>query len=77
MRLEPLLKARAEELPPGRVRFGHELAGLEQDGEGVRATVRDNASGRRYAVRCQYLVGADGGDGWPAWPPSGARASSW
>jgi 2,4-dichlorophenol 6-monooxygenase len=51
----------AEELSPGRIRFGHELVGLEQDGRGVRATVRDNASGRRYAVRCQYLLGADGG----------------
>ena len=61
IRLEPLLKARAEELSPGRIRFGHELTGLEQDGEGVRATVRDNASGRSYVVRCQYLLGADGG----------------
>ena len=61
IRLEPLLKARAEELSPGRVRFGHELIGLEQDAEGVRATVRDNASGRQYGVRCRYLIGADGG----------------
>ena len=61
IRLEPLLKARAEELSPGRIRFGHELTGLEQDGEGVRATVRDHASGRQYVVRCQYLLGADGG----------------
>ncbi|MGO9193296.1 MAG: FAD-dependent monooxygenase [Streptosporangiaceae bacterium] len=61
IRLEPLLKARAEELSPGRIRFGHELTGLEQDGEGVRATIRDNASGHQYVVRCQYLIGADGG----------------
>jgi FAD binding domain len=60
---EPLLKARAEELSPGRIRFGHELTGLEQDAEGVRATVRDHASGRQYAVRCQYLLGADGAGG--------------
>jgi 2,4-dichlorophenol 6-monooxygenase len=32
IRLEPLLKARAEELSPGQIRFGHELTGLEQDG---------------------------------------------
>ena len=61
IRLEPLLKARAEELSPGRIRFGHELTGLELDDDGVRATVRDNGSGRRYVVRCQYLIGADGG----------------
>ena len=61
IRLEPLLKAGAEELSPGRIRFGHELTGLEQDGEGVRALIRDNASGRQYVVRCRYLLGADGG----------------
>src|SRR5215469_1687186 len=61
IRLEPLLKARAEELSPGRIRFGHELAGLEQDDDGVRATVRDHASGRDYVVGCDYLLGADGG----------------
>ena len=61
IRLEPLLKERAEELSPGRVRFGHELIGLEQDGDGVRALIRENASGREYTVRCDYLLGADGG----------------
>ncbi len=61
IRLEPLLKARAEELSPGRIRFGHELTGLEQDGDGVRAAIRDHATGRQYTVRCQYLLGADGG----------------
>jgi len=61
IRLEPLLKQRAEELTPGAVRFGHELIGLEQDDDGVRATIRDNASARTYVVASQYLVGADGG----------------
>lgn len=61
IRLEPLLKARAEELSPDRVRFGHELVDLEQDDQGVRATVRDSASGERYVVRSEYLIGADGG----------------
>ena len=27
----------------------------------MRAAVRDSASGRHYAVRCRYLLGADGG----------------
>ena len=61
IRLEPLLKAQAEELSPGRIRFHHELVGLEQDSESVRATVHDHASGRDYVVRCDYLLGADGG----------------
>ena len=61
IRLEPLLKQRAEELSPGAIRFGHELIGLEQDDAGVRATIRDSAAGREYAVGCRYLIGADGG----------------
>ena len=61
IRLEPLLKARAEELSPGRIRFNHELVALEHDTHAVRATVRANASGREYVVRSRYLIGADGG----------------
>jgi 2,4-dichlorophenol 6-monooxygenase len=61
IRLEPLMKARAEELSPGRIRFGHELHDLQQDDDGVMASIRDCASGREYVVRCRYLIGADGG----------------
>jgi 2,4-dichlorophenol 6-monooxygenase len=61
IRLEPILKARAEELSPGTIRFGHELVDLDQDDEGVTALVRERDSGREYRVRCDYLIGADGG----------------
>ena len=61
IRLEPLLKARADELSPGRIRFGHELLDLDQDDDGVVARIRDVASDRVYVVRCAYLLGADGG----------------
>ena len=61
IRLEPLMKARAEELSPGTIRFGHELLDLEQDDEGVTALVRERDSGREYSVRSRYLIGADGG----------------
>ena len=61
IRLEPLLKDRAEELSPGRIRFNHELTQLEQDSDGVRALIRDNGSGQEYVVGCEYLLGADGG----------------
>jgi 2,4-dichlorophenol 6-monooxygenase len=61
IRLEPILKAGAEKLTPDRVRFNHELLELEQDTEGVTALVRDNRNGEEYSVRCQYLLGADGG----------------
>jgi 2,4-dichlorophenol 6-monooxygenase len=61
IRLEPILKAGAERLSPGRIRFNHELLELEQDDDGVTALVCDNGSGETYSVRSEYLVGADGG----------------
>ncbi len=61
IRLEPLMKARADELSPGRIRFNHELIALEQDDDGALATVRDKGSGREYTIGCEYLIGADGG----------------
>jgi 2,4-dichlorophenol 6-monooxygenase len=61
IRLEPLMKRRAEELSPGCIRFNHELTALEQDDDGVLATIRDNGSGEEYLVRSEYLIGADGG----------------
>ena len=41
IRLEPVLKARADELSPGRIRFNHELIHLDQDDDGVRALIRE------------------------------------
>lgn len=61
IRLEPLMKAHAETLAPGRIRFGHELTALEQDDEGVTATVRDVEAETEYTVHSRYLIGADGG----------------
>ena len=39
LRLEPLLRDHAERRNPGGVLFGHELEDLEQDDEGVTATI--------------------------------------
>ncbi len=61
IRLEPILRARAEELSPGRVRFGHELIELSQDETGASAVVRERDGGREYTVRARYVIGADGG----------------
>ena len=61
IRLEPLMKARAEELSPGRIRFGHELIDLRQDDDGVISSIRDGETGREYRVRSRYVLGADGG----------------
>ena len=61
IRLEPLLRARAEQLGPGRVRFSHELLSLTQDADGVTAMIRDNANHTEYEVRADYVLGCDGG----------------
>jgi 2,4-dichlorophenol 6-monooxygenase len=61
IRLEPILRARAEKLATDRVRFHHELVALAQDDAGVTATVRDHGNGGDYTVRARYLLACDGG----------------
>lgn len=61
IRLEPLLKAHAESLSPGRVRFNHEVVEIEQDEGGVTATVRDKTDDSTYTVRARYVLACDGG----------------
>ncbi|MBL6279285.1 FAD-dependent monooxygenase [Micromonospora fiedleri] len=58
-RLEPLIRARAEELGAD-VRFGTELTTFEQEDDGVRAQVVHRVTGRVAEVRAHYLVAADG-----------------
>jgi 2,4-dichlorophenol 6-monooxygenase len=59
--LEPIMKARAEELNPGAIRFHHELVKLEQDSDGVTAWIKNHDYGFEYTVRARYLLGCDGG----------------
>jgi 2,4-dichlorophenol 6-monooxygenase len=61
IRLEPILKARADAMAPGRVRFNTELVDLEQDAEGVTALVRDKTADREFTVRARYVLACDGG----------------
>lgn len=58
-RVEELLEERL--LSHGmRVRYGHELMGLVQDGTGVTATVR-GPNGDERTLRAAYLTACDGG----------------
>lgn len=61
IRLEPILKAGAEAAAPGGVRFNCELTAIEQDADGVTATVRDKTAGTDFVVRARYLLACDGG----------------
>jgi 2-polyprenyl-6-methoxyphenol hydroxylase-like FAD-dependent oxidoreductase len=56
--LEPVLRAHAESLAPGQLRFGTELAEFRQDADHVGATLRD--SGDETTICARYLIAADG-----------------
>ncbi|MFB9837138.1 FAD-dependent monooxygenase [Actinoallomurus acaciae] len=57
-RTEAILRARLAELGE-KVRFGASLTGLDQDADGVTATIA--AGGEEETLRVAYLVGCDGG----------------
>ena len=58
--LEPILIGRAAERG-AKIRFDTEFLSLEQDDEGVTATVLDRVRGETQTIRARYLIGADGG----------------
>lgn len=58
--LEPILSRRAERAS-ALVEDGSELVGIDQDDDGVTATVRDTDTGAERRLHSNYLVGADGG----------------
>jgi 2,4-dichlorophenol 6-monooxygenase len=60
VRLEPLLKQRADELK-GDIRFGHEVTGYQQDADSVTATILVRETRETYSIRAKYLLGCDGG----------------
>jgi 2-polyprenyl-6-methoxyphenol hydroxylase-like FAD-dependent oxidoreductase len=57
--LEPVLLDHYRTLG-GDARFSTELVSFSQDATGVRAVVRELASGSKQVIRSEYLVGADG-----------------
>lgn len=60
IRLEPLLRDRAQTLAPGRVRFHHEVIEIDADVDRVIARVRDHDSGRDYEIEADYVLACDG-----------------
>ena len=59
--IEPVLKAAAEANPGASVRFGWTFDDFEQDEAAVTATLRNTEDDATETVRCDYLVGCDGG----------------
>ena len=60
-KIEPVLRAALEQEPRADVRFSTALIGLEEDAEGVTATLRNEKTGAVETVRCAYLAACDGG----------------
>jgi 2-polyprenyl-6-methoxyphenol hydroxylase-like FAD-dependent oxidoreductase len=57
--LEPILRARAEELG-AKLQWNQELVSFESGDEGISAVVRNRGDGSKRTVRARYLVAADG-----------------
>jgi putative polyketide hydroxylase len=57
--LEPLIRARAEELGAA-MRYATELTGFEQDADGVTGFIRNVSTGATDTVRAKYMIAADG-----------------
>jgi 2-polyprenyl-6-methoxyphenol hydroxylase-like FAD-dependent oxidoreductase len=57
--LEPLIRARAEELGAA-MRYATELTGFEQDADGVTGLIRNVSTGETDTVRAKYMIAADG-----------------
>jgi 2-polyprenyl-6-methoxyphenol hydroxylase-like FAD-dependent oxidoreductase len=58
---DPILRRFAERSPQATLRYRCELLSFIQTPEGVRATVRDDATGKIETIEAGYLVGTDGG----------------
>jgi putative polyketide hydroxylase len=59
--LEPVLRRFAEAQPQAELRFNTEMTAVEQDEDGVTATLTDRVTGAEMQIRAKYLIGADGG----------------
>jgi len=58
---DPILKQWATEFPSVRLHHHTELVGFVDEGDRVRATVRDNLTGETRELTADYMVGTDGG----------------
>jgi 2-polyprenyl-6-methoxyphenol hydroxylase-like FAD-dependent oxidoreductase len=58
--LEPILVEHARTYPNADIRFGTEVAGLEQSNGYLAATIVNRATGEQLTVETQYVIAADG-----------------
>ena len=58
---DPVLTRFARQTSRVEIRYRTEIKSFAQDADGVTATLVDLASGEEHSVRCDYLIGCDGG----------------
>jgi len=61
LRLEPLLRRRAQASPLATILFGHELTAISQTDSGIRATAVGLDDGTTLQITADFAVAADGG----------------
>jgi len=59
--MEPILIGNATQRG-SIIRYNTRYLSMEQDADGVTATVQDRVTGEEYTIRAKYLIGADGGN---------------
>jgi 2,4-dichlorophenol 6-monooxygenase len=59
--MEPILISNATQRG-SIIRYNTRYLSMEQDDNGVTATVQDRLTGETYTIRAKYLIGADGGN---------------
>lgn len=59
--LEPLMKAKADELAPNDIHFYRNFLSFEQVEDGIIALIEDRATEQSYEVKARYLLACDGG----------------
>lgn len=62
--VEPELFTHAQTLDEIDLRFGWELIGFDQQGDGVVSTIRHSETGETETVRTRWLAGCDGAQGY-------------
>ncbi|MFJ8025512.1 FAD-dependent monooxygenase [Streptomyces sp. NPDC096311] len=61
LRLEPVLRRRAESSDRAKILFDHELTAFDQTSDGAHATVLDRQRDQNIEVEARYVIAADGG----------------
>ncbi|KAJ3343053.1 hypothetical protein HDU93_000223 [Gonapodya sp. JEL0774] len=61
LRLEPIIRARAEQRNPGKLWFSHEAVEFVQGTDSVKVVIRNLMTSKTLTIEATYVIAADGG----------------